>query len=1056
MSIHTDCDDNLYAFLHNLYNRNPRPLCCVSSSMQLLYCTKDFLNFFTAKDLHSCQELWQKETPPTQYSPNSFLQTLNFHCKQTLENGESHFTWHHEIPMKDLFHVHYSITTIHHSTGPIFVIQMHPEKDIAQKNYDSHDILYTDVIHKSPTPVCMWNLEKKIIDCNNSFLVFLGLGSKAQCFATPHTFLPQYQNSNNPTEENLLSIDILEKEIIKTFSTGYNSRKWLWQNSQGAPIPCKINFLRIRYNDENVVAVFCYDLREILLQQQKIEETEKIMSTMINSMPLGVTIVDMSYNAVDCNDTAYKLFGFNNKEDFIKEFFNLIPEFQPNGRLTTEYSREVLDLCIENGYHTMEWLHIDKTGKALPVETTLVHTHYKNQDMVIGYMRDLREIKTMQQKTSYAEQRNAIISENVPLCIMFWNKEGEMIDCNKEVLRTFKYDNKKEYFKNLYNTSPIYQPNGRNSKEAVANNHRITLEKGYHRFEWLHNTSEGELLPMEVILIRSILDGEDIVVSYVKDLRDLKATQELVKEAELRNTLMLDSLPLCVHFWDENFRLIYTNLEGANTFGFDSKEEYLDNIERTLPEFQPNGVRTKDLMTQMIDTAFSTGITKGEVVCLHAFTEVEIPFEVIVMRTSYQGKQGLIAYLTDLREHKAMLREIADNEKELRVAKEIAEKSTQAKSEFLANMSHEIRTPMNGILGLLHLLEQTTMSELQENYVKKSVFSANNLMRIINDILDFSKIEAGKLEMEEHPFTLQGICQDVMDLYETISAEKGLHLHIHADTYATTFLLGDALRLKQVLFNLVSNAIKFTRSGTVSLEIESSLRNQHELYCQFAVRDTGIGLSPQQIDRLFSAFSQADSTISRKYGGTGLGLLISRSIITMMRGNVWVESELGKGSTFFCTAIFAIADDDTAYTDVYDTDSNQKKLITGKEGGHLLLAEDNEINQLVAQEILLAAGYSLDIVNNGQEALEMLKKNVYDAVLMDIQMPIMDGYTAAQNIRAQKALATLPIIAMSAHAMKGDKEKSISHGMNDHITKPIEPEKLYATLRQWISKNTEK
>ncbi len=529
---------------------------------------------------------------------------------------------------------------------------------------------------------------------------------------------------------------------------------------------------------------------------------------------------------------------------------------------------------------------------------------------------------------------------------------------------------------------------------------------------------------------------------------------EYVKEAGIRNTVMLDSLPLNVNFWDENYELIYTSWEGVKVFGFEGKEDYIENFHKIAPEFQPDGRNSKDFMYSLLKEGFDKGIHKTEILCQHSITQEPIPLDVLAVRTSYQGKHGVIVYATDLREQKAMAQAIISNEQELRTAKELAEQSAKAKGEFLANMSHEIRTPMNGILGLLHLLQQTPLAEIQEDYVKKSVFSANNLMRIINDILDFSKIEAGKLHIEERPFTLEAICQDIVDLYVPVSAEKGLELRVNAGAQAQTCLLGDALRLKQVLFNLVSNAIKFTHSGSVSLEITSTLLSDNELQCQFSVHDTGIGLTSEQIGRLFTAFSQADTSVTRKYGGTGLGLVISRSIINMMHGDIWVESELGKGSIFHCTAIFTLDLENRSANCVAENSLGTcyEKL----EFGHLLLVEDNEINQIVAQEILKNMGYTMDTANNGLEALELLEKNNYVAVLMDIQMPIMDGYTATQRIREQDKFADLPIIAMSAHAMKGDKEMSLSCGMNAHITKPIDTDLLYKTLHHWILQNRKK
>ncbi len=380
-----------------------------------------------------------------------------------------------------------------------------------------------------------------------------------------------------------------------------------------------------------------------------------------------------------------------------------------------------------------------------------------------------------------------------------------------------------------------------------------------------------------------------------------------------------------------------------------------------------------------------------------------------------------------------------------------AEKSAQVKSEFLTNMSHEIRTPINGILGLLHLLTRTELAPTQQKYVDKALFSANGLLRITNDILDFSKLEASMLVIKKSPFTLQSISTEMQNFYEAQAREKNVLLTITPHDFENTPLLGDALRIKQVLFNLLNNAIKFTEKGEITLQVSCTPSVNNMLDCTFSVQDTGIGIAEEQQEKLFSAFTQADSSTTRKYGGTGLGLVICRKIVEAMQGRLWVESTLGQGSTFFFMLSFPYATADGFETPQERSTTPIESAVSCTE--HILIVEDNEINQLITQELLEQEGYTVDIANHGQEAIDLLEKNSYAAVLMDIQMPIMDGLTATKKLRQNPAHKDLIIIALSAHAMEGDRELSLQSGMNEHITKPINPALLYATLNTWLSQH---
>ena len=541
-------------------------------------------------------------------------------------------------------------------------------------------------------------------------------------------------------------------------------------------------------------------------------------------------------------------------------------------------------------------------------------------------------------------------------------------------------------------------------------------------------------------------------------------------EAEERTQIMLDAMPLGCTFWDESYRNIDCNEEASRLFGLSSKQEFLDRFYELWPEYQPNGRLSAELALERIREAFASGRVRFE--WLHQKPDGEpIPMEITLVRVKRGSGYNVVGYMRDLRELKAMLGEMRKTEKELRLARDLAEKSARAKSEFLANMSHEIRTPMNAVLGMTHLLAETEMTEKQRLYVEKADHSARLLLYIINDILDFSKIDAGRMKMESIPFSVRKLIRNVNGVIMEQAEAKSLVLRIAVGADVPDFLVGDPLRLEQILLNLAGNAVKFTPSGEVSLRVSLGEPLQTlppgQTRLLFEIRDTGIGMSAEQVAGLFTPFSQADASITRKYGGTGLGLAICRSLVEMMGGTIWCASRPNEGSLFSFTASFPLSDREIsggparpgpAEGDVFipealpaetEVDADIEDDFADLRGMRVLLAEDNDINQMIAGELLAAKGIVVDVAGTGLEALAALENGEYDLVLMDIQMPEMDGLTATARIRANPAHAGLPVVAMTAHAMAGDREISLDGGMNDHLTKPIEPRKLYAALRKW-------
>jgi two-component system sensor histidine kinase/response regulator len=500
-----------------------------------------------------------------------------------------------------------------------------------------------------------------------------------------------------------------------------------------------------------------------------------------------------------------------------------------------------------------------------------------------------------------------------------------------------------------------------------------------------------------------------------------------VKQGVLLDTV-LNNVDAHVYMKDQNRRYIYVNAKMADSMG--------------LPVEEIVGKRDRELMPDMAADA--------------AWAQERPVFADNVKRsgeTQFFGRDGVVQHLWTVKVPVKIDRAVtaviglSTDVTELHQLKEEADAANQAKSDFLSNMSHEIRTPMNSIIGMAHLALKSVTHPKQRDYLQKIYHSGQHLLGIINDILDFSKIEAGKMDLEVLDFTLDALLSNISCQLGESARAKGLELVFEIGSGLSQPLRGDPLRLEQVLLNFAGNAIKFSENGKVTIRARPLEERDSHIMVRFEVVDRGIGMAPEQVEQLFQSFHQGDTSTTRRYGGTGLGLVISKQLAELMGGGVGVESKPGEGSTFWFTARLAKGVQLLQPGD----ESVQPEVLDSIRGASILLVEDNIFSQQVGQELLEDAGATVCVANNGKEAIDLLLKERFDCVLMDVQMPVMDGYETTRLIRAHPKLSATLIIAMTANAGRDDQQRCLDAGMDEFVTKPIAPKQLFNMLSKWMS-----
>jgi signal transduction histidine kinase/DNA-binding response OmpR family regulator len=767
----------------------------------------------------------------------------------------------------------------------------------------------------------------------------------------------------------------------------------------------------------------------------------------------------MKGESIDCNQYAVDMLEYPSKGELnMATVEDCTPEFQRCGTPSVEYFENIFAKAAAQGRFEGTFTAKAITGREIFCELTAVKVEYNGEFALMASLREtaedfnlLRQIKIERAAT---ERMKAILDSSPMLCMIF-DTDANVIDANDLCLVFSGISDKQEYIEKFYDMAPEFQADGKRSRDKAREIAQEAFEKGQAFCEWVHSTAAGEPFPSEFYAKRVHFNNQDAVIVHARDMREHYKYKEAERTAQERLQMMLDSSPLLCVIFDDNKAAIEVNNTAITMFGIDDISIYCERFFDLSPEYQPDGIKSVEKFFMVMKTAFETGRNHFE--WLHQSLEGDpIPCSVNLERILMNDRYVVIAYIWDLREQKALLAELEDAYQS-KSRMEIAEQSNQAKSRFLARMSHEIRTPITAVLGIseIQLQNPNLPPEMAESFAKIHT-SAILLLTIINDILDLSKIEAGKMKVTHDEYEAASMISDVTHLNLSYLGGKDIEFRLSVDENLPSLLIGDVVRIEQIMNNLLSNAFKYTEQGFVWLSV---FWEKSDLV--ITVKDTGRGMSEDQLQTLTSnEYIRFHEDENREIGGTGLGMSIVFNLVQIMDAKIEIKSTVGKGTTVTVRIPQQLAGEGVLGKETVQslqhlesaTLFTSKKLQFALEPmpyGKVLVVDDVEANLYVARGLLNFYDLKIETCDSGRAAIEKIEQgNVYDVIFMDHMMPGLNGTETLHIIRSMGYTGS--IVVLTANALIGQSDQFILDGFDGFISKPIQTKHLNTILTRHI------